>query len=300
MTRIILQEPFRAVFYTPFYAALARGDFARQGLDVASRIVPPEEATANLLSGAADLAWSGPMRVIRDHGSDAGSPLVSFGAVVMGDPFLILGRTPRPGFRVTDLAGLRLGVVSEVPTPWWCLQQDLRRAGADPAALHAVTGKGMAENLEAMLAGEIDAVQLIEPFVSLAEARGASIWHAQAARGPTSYTTFFTTRATLAGKRAAMRGMLRGIATMQDWLHAASPAEIAETVAPSFADLDRAVLESAIARYLALGIWSRTPRFPPEAFETLAESIFGCGAIARQPGFAECCDTAIEAEALDV
>jgi NitT/TauT family transport system substrate-binding protein len=300
VTRIILQEPFRAVFYAPYYAALARGDFARQGLEVVSRIVAPDEATANLLSGAADLAWSGPMRVIRDHGSDADSPLVSFGAVVMGDPFLILGRTPRPGFRVTDLAGLRLGVVSEVPTPWWCLQQDLRRAGADPAALRAVTGKGMAENLDSMLAGEIDAVQLFEPFVSLAEARGASIWHAQAARGPTSYTTFFTTRATLAAKRAAMRGMLRGIATMQAWLHAASPAEIAETVAACFADLDRAVLESAIARYLALGIWSRTPHFPPEAFETLAESIFGCGAIVRQPGFAECCDTAIEAEALDV
>jgi NitT/TauT family transport system substrate-binding protein len=299
VTPILLQEPFRAIFYTPFYAGLARGDFARQGLDVTTRIVPPDEAAANLLSGAADLAWSGPMRVIRDHGSDAGSPLASFGAVVMGDPFLILGRTPRPGFRVTDLAGLKLGVVSEVPTPWWCLQQDFRRAGMQPSAVQAVTGNGMAENLEKMLAGEIDAVQLFEPFVSLAEARGAHIWHAQASRGPSSYTTFFTTRATLVAKREAMRGMLRGIAAMQAWLHAATPAEIAATVAPCFRDLDRAVLERAIGRYRGLGIWSRTPHFPPQAFETLAESIFGCGAIPRQPSFAECTDTAIEAEALN-
>jgi NitT/TauT family transport system substrate-binding protein len=298
VTSIVLQEPFRAVFYTPFYAALVRGDFAKQGLDLTTRIVGPDEAAANLLSGAADLAWSGPMRVIRDHGGDADSPLVSFGAVVMGDPFLILGRRPRPGFRVADLAGLTLGVVSEVPTPWWCLQQDLRRAGLDPAAVRAVTGRNMAENMAAMLAGEIDAVQLFEPFVSMAEARGASVWHAQAARGPTSYTTFFTTRATLNAKREAMRGTLRGIASMQAWLHAATPAEIAATVAPFFDDLDRTVLETATARYCRLGIWSRTPHFPEEAFRTLAESIFGCGAIPRQPGFAECTDTAIEAEAL--
>ena len=95
-----------------------------------------------------------------------------------------------------------------------------------------------------------------------------------------------------------VRGMLRGIAAMQAWLHAATPAEIAATVAPCFVDLDRALLERAIARYRGLGIWSRTPHFPPKAFETLAESIFGCGAIPRQPGFAECTDTAIEAEAL--
>ncbi|MGG5823087.1 ABC transporter substrate-binding protein [Falsiroseomonas sp. HW251] len=298
MTRIVLQEPFRAIFYTPFYAALARGDFAAQGLAVGTRIVGPDEAAANLLSGAADLAWSGPMRVIRDHGADAESPLVSFGAVVMGDPFLILGRAPCPGFRIADLAGMTLGVVSEVPTPWWCLQQDLRCAGIDPAGVKAVTGCGMAENMRAMLAGEIDAVQLFEPFVTLAEAQGASIWHAQAARGATSYTTFFTTRTTLAAKRDAMRGMLRGIAAMQAWLHAATAAEIAATVAPCFPDLDRAVLETAIARYRGLGIWSRTPHFPAGAFETLAESIHGCGAIARRPSFLECTDTAIEAEAL--
>jgi NitT/TauT family transport system substrate-binding protein len=296
---LTLQEPFRAVFYTPFYAALTRGDFAAAGVEVRLLTVgEPDRAVANLLSGAADLAWSGPMRVIRDHAANPASPLVSFGAVVMRDPFLLVGGSPRPGFAVGDLAGVTLGVVSEVPTPWWCLQADLRRAGLEPTAVRAVTGRSMAENLEAVASGTLDVAQLFEPFASLLEARGGHVWHAQAARGQTSYTAFYAARPALTAKREAMRAMVRGIAAMQRWLHAATSAEIAATVAPFFEGIDRAVLEQAVGRYLGLGIWSRTPHFPRAAFETLEAAMLGVGAIARAPGFDACVDETIVAEAL--
>jgi NitT/TauT family transport system substrate-binding protein len=299
LTPLTLQEPFRAIFYTPFYAALARGDFAAQGVEVRLLTVgEPDRAVANLLSGAADLAWSGPMRVIRDHAANAASPLVSFGAVVMRDPFLLVGGAPRPGFALGDLAGVTLGVVSEVPTPWWCLQHDLRRAGIAVSALHPVTGRGMAENLDAVAAGQLDVAQLFEPFASLLESRGGHVWHAQASRGPTSYTAFYAARPALTEKRDAMRAMVRGIAATQRWLHDATPAGIAATVAPFFEDTDRAMLEKAVARYLGLGIWSRTPHFPREAFETLEAAMLGVGAIARAPGFDACVDAAIVTEAL--
>lgn len=299
MLKLTLQEPFRAIFYTPFYAALARGDFAREGVEVRLITVgEPDRAVANLLSGAAELAWSGPMRVIREQARDGGSNLVSFAAVVMGDPFLLMGRSPRPGFSPRDLAGLRLGVVSEVPTPWWCLQQDLRDAGADPGAIHAVTGRGMAENAAAVMAGDIDVAQLFEPFASQVEAEGGAVLHAQAARGPTSYTAFYATRAALGSHRPALRGMVRGLAAMQAWLHATPAEAIARTVAPYFDAIDPALLTRAIGRYLDLGLWSRTPHFPPAAFEALQRAMLGAGAIPRAPGFAACVDTALVEEAL--
>jgi NitT/TauT family transport system substrate-binding protein len=301
-TGLILQEPFRAVFYTPFYAALARDAFARQGIDVALITVgEPDRAVANLLSGAADLAWSGPMRVIRDHARDPGSPLVSFGAVVMGDPFVLMGRGPKPaGFGLGDLARLSLGTVSEVPTPWWCLQDDLRRIGVDPATVAATHGRTMRENADALARGEIDLAQVFEPFASELEARGvATAWHAQAARGPTSYTAFYATRERVAARRDALKGMVRAMAETLAWLHATPPADIAATVAPRFFDgLDPALLAASIARYRALGIWMTEPRFPQAAFDRLQAAMLGAGAIPRAPGFAACVDTAIEAEAL--
>lgn len=299
MHAIALQEPFRAVFYTPFYAALARGDFAAAGVEVTLVTVgDPDRAVGNLLSGAADLAWSGPMRVIRDHAGDPASPLVSFGAVVMRDPFLLVGRGPRPGFALRDLGGLSLGVVSEVPTPWWTLQHDLRGAGMDPATLRTVTGRSMAENAAAVADGTLDVAQLFEPFASRLEDQGGAVWYAQASRGPTSLTAFYATRPVLATKRAAMQAMIRGLAATQRWLHAAPPAEIAATVAPAFDAADRPLLERAIARYKRLDLWSATPHVPRDAFETLEAAMAGAGAIARRPGFAACVDEAIVAEAL--
>jgi NitT/TauT family transport system substrate-binding protein len=299
MHAITLQEPFRAVFYTPFYAAIARGDFAAAGVEVKLVTVgEPERAVGNLLSGAADLAWSGPMRVIRDHANNPASPLVSFGAVVMADPFLLVGRDPRPGFALPDLKELTLGVVSEVPTPWWCLQQDLRGLGIDPAALRTTLGPSMAENGEAVMAGTLDVVQCFEPFATQLERRGAVVLHAQAWRGPTSYTAFYATKDLLRTKRAGMVGMVRGIAAMQHWLNAAPAAEIAATVAPFFEGLDRGVLEHAIGRYLTLDIWAATPRFPRNAFAALEGAMLAAGAIPRAPGFDACVDEAIVEEAL--
>jgi NitT/TauT family transport system substrate-binding protein len=307
LNAITLQEPFRALFYTPFYAALARGDFARAGVAVTLITVgEPDRAVANLRSGAADLAWSGPMRVIRDHANNPGgplagslaSPLVSFGAVVMRDPFLLVGRGARPGFTLAELPRLRLGVVSEVPTPWWCLQRDLIGLGIAPASLDTVTGRTMGENTAAVLAGGLDLAQVFEPFASEAIAQGCTVWHAQAERGPTSYTAFYATRAMLAERRPAMLGMIRGLAAMQAWLHAATPAEIAATVAPYFEGMPGAVLESGIARYQALGIWARTPHFPPDAYAALEDAMLAAGAIPRAPGFAACIDNGVVAEAL--
>jgi NitT/TauT family transport system substrate-binding protein len=57
---------------------------------------------------------------------------------VTRDPFLLLGREPRPDFVLRDLLDVRVATVSEVPTPWMCLQEDLRRAGITPSDLTRV------------------------------------------------------------------------------------------------------------------------------------------------------------------
>jgi ABC-type nitrate/sulfonate/bicarbonate transport system substrate-binding protein len=58
---IVLNEPFRAMFYAPFYIALQRGAFARQGSDLRMvNVGDPNQAAQELLGGTADVGWSGP------------------------------------------------------------------------------------------------------------------------------------------------------------------------------------------------------------------------------------------------
>src|SRR5262252_3566550 len=139
--------------------------------------------------------------------------------VVTRDPFFLVGRRPKPDFKLRDLLGVRLATVSEVPTPWLCLQEDLRRAGLDPAMLERLPDRSMAENCEALRRGEIDVVQLFDPFVEeLLETGAGYIWWAAASRGPTSYTTLYAPRALLAARPQDCEGMVRAIYRTQKWL----------------------------------------------------------------------------------
>ncbi|MDO9707695.1 ABC transporter substrate-binding protein [Paracraurococcus lichenis] len=299
MTPITLQEPFRAVFYAPFYAALARGDYAAEGVAVTLRSgTVPANAKDAVLAGVADLAWGGPMRILLAHEADPASPLRNFGAVVMRDPFFLVGRGPRPGFRLTDLARLRLGTVSEVPTPWWTLQHDIRLAGLDPALVPRVTDAGMAENAAALLDGRIDVAQVFEPFVTQLEDVGGAVWYAAAGRGVTGYTTFTTTVDLLQAKRAEFKAMLRGLARTLAWVAESSAEVLAECIAGHFPDLSPQLLARCLARYKAVGLWTADPFYPEEAFTRLETAMFTAGAITRRPGFAATADNAIVAEAL--
>ncbi len=297
---ITLQEPFRAVFYAPFYAALARGDYAAEGVEVTLRTgTVPADAKDAVLAGLADLAWGGPMRILLAHEADPASPLRNFGAVVMRDPFFLVGRTPRPDFTLRDLAGLTLGSVSEVPTPWWTLQEDIRQAGLDPTTLRRVADRGMAENLAAVAAGTLDVAQVFEPFVTMAEEAGtAHVWHVAAGRGVTGYTSFTSSTGRMQARRAEFQAMLRGLAKTLTWFAATAPEAIAATIAGYFPDMPPARLARCIARYQALGLWTQDPYYPEEAFTRLETAMASAGAITRKPGFAATADNTIVAEAL--
>ncbi len=191
-TVLTLHENFRAVFYAPFYAAFALDAFAAEGLEVRLETsdVPGPTARGRENGNGSDapaIWWGGPMRILVARDADPNSDLVSFCEVATRDPFFVMRRTPCSEFDFAELGGCRLGTVSEVPTPWICLQDNIRRAGIEPTGLNLVTGRSMAENAQALRDGTLDAAQLFEPFVEELVASGVGhIWYAAASRRPTA------------------------------------------------------------------------------------------------------------------
>ncbi len=276
---IVLQESLRGLFYAPFYVALAQDAYAAAGVDVRFVSAPrPGDAARGLFDGSVDVCWGGPMRVMETYKLVPGCDLVSFAEVVTRDPFLLVGRTPRAAFQLADLLGLRVATVGEVPTPWLCLQEDLRRTGIAPGRLDRVGDRGMAENIAALRAGEVDVVQLFEPFVSTLVAEDAGhVWYTAATRGPTSYTTFYARRGLLTARRDELRRMVRAIHRTQLWVAGATPAQIGDAIADYFPDVPAAIREAACARYQALGIWSTTPVLPRDGYDRLLSSLVSGG-----------------------
>jgi len=294
--KLRIAENFRAVFYAPFYAIRALGLPEREGLEVEWL---PSEAPGSTIGevkrGRIDAQWGGPMRVLKDHDStpDDGARLLSFGEVVWRDPFYLIGRE-RAGrfFRLKDLSAMRLGVVSEVPTPWYCLRADLEDAGVDTAAMRRagriVDNLTMAQQLEALAAGKLDAVHLFEPYASHALADGYAILYAAASRGPTAYTAFTTSRDSAARRRQEFAALTRATQAMLDWLAAEGPAELARVTASFFPDVPHDVLRSALERYHRAGVWARTTVVSEPGFERLVHSLHSGEFISRRGTYGEC------------
>jgi NitT/TauT family transport system substrate-binding protein len=300
MPQLILGEPFRAVFYAPYYVAQALDTFGRHGLEV--QVVTAgnaDLAAQHVLDGATDVAWSGPMRPMLERSRNPESPLRSFCAVVMRDPFFLVGREHRPDFHLADLAGLRLGVTSEVPTPWWCLQHDLRRDGVGLSTIELIKGRTMPENADGVLRGEIDVALVFEPFVSEVEAAGGSVWYAGASRGPTAYSALYATTTRMAERRDDMVRLVCAMIEALDWVAKAEAPEIARLVASGFPNVSPEILLRSVTRYKSLGLWSDTPVLPPEALDRLAEAMISAGVMAHHPGYDACVDSDLAREALD-
>jgi len=292
---IILQESLRAIFYAPFYVALARGAFETHGVEIEFVSSPrPQDAALRLMDGTVDVCWGGPMRVMETYQQMTGCDIVCFAEVVTRDPFLLMGREPRAGFRMADLKSVRLATVSEVPTPWLCLQHDLRLAGIDPASIDRVAGQTMARNVEALKAGEVDVIQVFEPFPSLLLAvQAAYVWYEAATRGPTSYTTFYTRRGTLAARRDELMRMVRAIAETETWVAKASGAKIAGIIASYFSDVPLPILEAACTRYKGLGLWNERPLLPRAGYDRLRDGLVSGGFVSPGTPFETAVDNSL-------
>lgn len=288
--RIRLSENFRAVFYAPFYATIALGLHAREGIEI--ELVPssaPGSAAAAMLEGAVDVTWGGPMRVMKARDETNGPSFVCFCDVVRRDPFYLIGRPRERPFALTDLQYLSVGSVSEVPTPWLCLQHDLRELNIDPTSVRRVSDRSMADNLEALRRRELDVVQVFEPYASMAVREGiGDILFAASTRGPTAYTTFLATRESVQKNRSAFAAMTHATQTMQGWLANHPAAELASVVASYFPLVSPELLIDALERYRAAGLWATDTRLSRQGFERLAVSLQSGGFISKLPTYEDC------------
>lgn len=291
---IRLMENFRAVFYAPYYATYALGFYAREGVEVELLTSDaPGDAVPKLVNGSLDLTWGGPMRVMKAHDQDRHSSLMNFCEVVSHDPFFLIGKgRAEPGakqFRLADLQQMKFASVSEVPTPWMCLQHDLRESHIDPNSLPRIADRAMTRNYHALKAGDLDVMQGFEPFASMAEQdKAGDVLYAASRRGPTAYTAFIATREACAKYRDEFAAMTRATAKLLAWVYANPADELATAVSHFFPDVPKTILARALSRYREAGLWSRETTMNQQGFTRLADSLHSGGFITHLPRYDEC------------
>jgi NitT/TauT family transport system substrate-binding protein len=169
------------------------------------------------------------------------------------------------------------------------LQQDLRDAGIDPMGLVRGPERSMADNLAALARGELDAVQMFEPYVSQAEMQGVGqVLHAAHARGWTAYTTFIANQASIDKHRQAFEAMVLAVEQFLPWLQVHGTDELAKAVQPYYPGLPLASLQSAMARYAAAQLWSCRRAVSRDGFARLGLSMQQSGFVRQVAPYESC------------
>jgi NitT/TauT family transport system substrate-binding protein len=118
----------------------------------------------------------------------------------------------------------------------------------------------MAENAASLHAGQLDAVQLFQPYAEeLLQSGAGHLWSAAANRGLTAYTTLVTRRSVLISRRDELAAMVRAMDHTLRWIAGTQGTEIARALAGFFPDVPAAIYAAAIDRYRALKLYAIDP-----------------------------------------
>lgn len=157
----------------------------------------------------------------------------------------------------------------------------------------------MPENLAALRAGDLDVMQAFQPFVEQALEEGVGhVWSAAATRGLTAYTALYTTREVMARDPESLLRITRAMYRTQQWIAAHDAAELAACVAAYFPDLSRTTLTHALARYITLRLWNRTPMMQPEGLAWLEAACLSGGYIQHRVPYDHCVDMRFAAQVI--
>ena len=125
---------------------------------------------------------------------------------------------------------------------------------------------------------------------------GSHLWYAAAARGPTSYTSFYTRRTTLTARREELKKVVRSLYRTQRWVHASPPAAIAKVIQSFFPAVPASPLQAAIARYLELGVWGSNPILPRAGYERLRAGLISARFVKQAAPFEQAVDNTLAEE----
>lgn len=279
-TKITLSEVTHSIFYAPQYVAINEGYFAQEGLEIELvNAGGADKVMTSVLTGAADIGFAGAESCIYVYLQGKADYPKVFAQLTECDGSFLVGRQDMPNFDWQSLKGSTILPGRKGGMPYMTLLYALNKNGLevgrdvffnDTVQFDAMTG--------AFVAGEGDYVTVFEPGATALEKQGKGYVLASVgeAGGRVPYTTYF---ALPSADREVLQKFANAIAKGQQFVAQKSAAEIAQAIAPSFADTDLETITAVVQRYKDIGAYSATPVMAQDAFDRIVDIVKNAGEI---------------------
>ena len=278
---VTINEVTRSVLYAPLYAAITKGFFAEEGMEIEVVTGGGSDKTMTaLLAGEADVGLMGPETgvYVVNEGKDEHPIIVA--QLTKRDGSFLMGHESKADFAWENLRGKSIVAGRPGGMPYMTLLYVLEKNGLLPDVdVEIISNIQFTLMGGAFKGGTGDYVTLFEPTASTFEAAGTGniVANIGLESGEVPYTTFMVSPKTIKDDPAFVEAFVRAVYKGQCWVQEASDEEIAEAMQPYFPDTDIPTLAAVAKSYRETDSWTQVPTMTEDAFTRLQDIMENAG-----------------------
>lgn len=303
LTKVTLNEVAHSIFYAPMYVAIEEGYFADEGIDL--ELVTgfgADKTMTAVLTGEADIGFMGSESSIYTYVQGNDNPVINFAQLTQRAGNFLVSREPIEDFSWDMLKGEEVLGGRAGGMPQCVFEYVLKKHGINPKTdLSIDQSIDFGSTAAAFSGGKAEYTVEFEPHATSLEAKGDGYIVASLGEesGYVPYTAFSATSSYIAENPYVIQAFVNALQKGLDYVNSHTPEEIAQIIAPQFAETDIETVETIVERYAKQDTWPENLVFSQDSFELLEHILMEAGELEKMLPYEDLVNTAFAEKAVE-
>ena len=294
-TKVVLNEVAHSIFYAPMYVAIEEGYFEDEGIDL--ELVcgfGADKVMTAVLSGEADIGFMGSESSIYTYNEGANDYVVNFAQLTQRAGNFLVAREDVENFTWENLKDTYVLGGRKGGMPQMVFEYILKQNGIDPETdLEINQNIDFGSTAAAFSEGQGDFTVEFEPHATSLEAAGKGYVVASLGEdsGYVPYTAFSAKGSYIEENPEIIQSFTNALQKGMDFVQSHTPEEIANAIAPQFAETDIDTITTIVKRYYDQDTWKSDLIFAEESFDLLQDILDGAGELSKRAPYQDLVNT---------
>ena len=304
LTKVTLNEVAHSIFYAPQYVAIEEGYFKDEGLDLTLVTgFGADKTMTAVISGEADIGFMGAEASVYAYQEGATDAVVNFAQLTQRAGNFLVAREEMPDFKWEDLKDKKVLGGRKGGMPEMVFEYILRKNGLDPQKDLTIDQSIDFGSTAAAFTGDTSADFTVEfePSATALEKEGAGYVVASLGvdSGYVPYTSYSAKTSYMEKNPEIIQKFTNALQKGMEYVQSHTPEEIAEVIAPQFAETDLDTVTAIVKRYYDQDTWKSNLIFEKESFELLEDILEDSGELSERVSYENLVTTKYAQEAAE-
>ena len=304
LTKVTLNEVAHSIFYAPQYVAIEEGYFKDEGLDLTLVTgFGADKTMTAVISGEADIGFMGAEASVYAYQEGATDAVVNFAQLTQRAGNFLVAREEMPDFKWEDLKDKKVLGGRKGGMPEMVFEYILRKNGLDPQKDLTIDQSIDFGYTAAAFTGDTSADFTVEfePSATALEKEGAGYVVASLGvdSGYVPYTSYSAKTSYMEKNPEIIQKFTNALQKGMEYVQSHTPEEIAEVIAPQFAETDLDTVTAIVKRYYDQDTWKSNLIFEKENFELLEDILEDSGELSERVSYENLVTTKYAREAAE-